>query len=305
MALERAVTLAGNNQAQLTVVEVMEELPATFDTASDSMSLEMLQKAILKECQERLKRLVEPIRTDVRVDTKILVGKSFLKIIHEVLQGQRDLVIKSVQNGGHMDRIFGSNDMHLLRKCPCPVWIMKPTEAKSYRRILVAVDIGEAADIEKQKSLNRQVLEMAASLAHSEFCELHVVHVWRAYGESEFRSGFARMPETELKTYIDEVYQKHQQWLNALMDDFATWVGKDAVDYVKPQVHLLKGTAKDEIPQLASKLEADLIIMGTLARTGIPGFIIGNTAETILNRIDCSVLAFKPDGFVTPVKVED
>jgi len=305
MALECAATLAGNNQAQLTVVEVMDELPSTVGAASDSVSPETLQEAMLEERRERLGRLVEPIRKNIHVNTKVLAGKPFLEIIREVLQGQRDLVMKSVQGGGRLERIFGSNDMHLLRKCPCPVWMMKSTETKSYRRILAAVDIGEADDIEKQSSLNRQVLEMATSLAHSEFCELHVVHVWRAFGESEFRSGFARMPEAKLKAYLDEVYQKHLQWLNGLMDDLATWVGKEALDYVKPQVHLLKGNAKDEIPRLASELQVDLIVMGTVVRTGIPGFIMGNTAETILNRIDCSVLAVKPDGFVTPVKVED
>ena len=59
------------------------------------------------------------------------------------------------------------------------------------------------------------------------------------------------------------------------------------------------------IPRLASKLQADLIVMGTVARTGIPGLFIGNTAETILGRVECSVLAVKPPGFVTPVKLED
>lgn len=305
MALERAVTLAGNNQAQLTVVEVMGELPSAMGTASDRVSPEMLQKAMREECRERLECLVEPIRKNIHVNTKVLVGKPFLAIIREVLQGQRDLVMTSVQDGGRLERIFGSNDMHLLRKCPCPVWLMKPTEAKSYRRILAAVDIGEADDIERQSLINRQVLEMATSLAHSEFCELHVVHVWRAYGESELRSGFARIPQAKLKAYLDEVYQKHLQWLNGLMDDLATWMGKEVLDYVKPQVHLLKGNAKEVIPRLADELQVDFIVMGTLARAGIPGFIMGNTAETILNRIDCSLLAVKPEGFVTPVKVED
>jgi nucleotide-binding universal stress UspA family protein len=55
---------------------------------------------------------------------------------------------------------------------------------------------------------------------------------------------------------------------------------------------------------LSRQLEADLIVMGTVARTGIPGFIMGNTAEAILNQIDCSVLAIKPPGFVTPVTLE-
>ncbi len=45
-------------------------------------------------------------------------------------------------------------------------------------------------------------------------------------------------------------------------------------------------------------------MMGTFGRTGIPGFIMGNTAETMLNRIDCSVLTVKPESFVTPIRLE-
>jgi nucleotide-binding universal stress UspA family protein len=77
------------------------------------------------------------------------------------------------------------------------------------------------------------------------------------------------------------------------------------LDYLKPQTHLVKGLARKEIPALANQIEADMVVMGTVVRTGIPGFIMGNTAETILNQIDCSVLAIKPSGFVTPITLED
>lgn len=41
--------------------------------------------------------------------------------------------------------------------------------------------------------------------------------------------------------------------------------------------------------------------MGSVARTGIPGFIIGNTAESILGQVQCSVLVIKPDGLISSV----
>jgi len=41
--------------------------------------------------------------------------------------------------------------------------------------------------------------------------------------------------------------------------------------------------------------------MGTVGRIGIRGLFIGNTAEAILNQVECSVLAVKPPGFQTPV----
>jgi nucleotide-binding universal stress UspA family protein len=52
---------------------------------------------------------------------------------------------------------------------------------------------------------------------------------------------------------------------------------------------------------MADKYNVDLIVMGTVARIGIPGLIIGNTAESIFEQVKCSVLAIKPDGFETPV----
>ena len=62
------------------------------------------------------------------------------------------------------------------------------------------------------------------------------------------------------------------------------------------QLHLLKGSPDEEIPRLSRKIEADLVVIGTVARTGIAGLFIGNTAETIFNQLDCSVLAVKPRG---------
>jgi nucleotide-binding universal stress UspA family protein len=62
--------------------------------------------------------------------------------------------------------------------------------------------------------------------------------------------------------------------------------------------------AKKVIPKIAKKLQTDLVVMGTVARTGIAGLIIGNAAEAILEQLSCSVLAIKPPGFETPVKLD-
>ena len=88
------------------------------------------------------------------------------------------------------------------------------------------------------------------------------------------------------------------------MQEMTHNLGKDATDYLNPQTHLVKGLASKEIPALAKRIDASLIVMGTVARTGIPGFFMGNTAESILSQIECSVLAIKPQGFATPVTLE-
>ena len=67
---------------------------------------------------------------------------------------------------------------------------------------------------------------------------------------------------------------------------------------------MLKGEAGILIPQLAQAKEVELIVMGTVNRAGIAGLLIGNTAEKVLRRVDCSTLTVKPERFVTPVLLD-
>ncbi len=71
------------------------------------------------------------------------------------------------------------------------------------------------------------------------------------------------------------------------------------------QIHLDKGRASEVIPETVAKHRINLLVMGTVARTGVSGLIIGNTAESVLDKVRCSVIAVKPPGFVTPVHLTD
>jgi universal stress protein E len=251
---------------------------------------------------------VEPYRNRIDIKTKILNGVHFLEIIREVLRNNRDLVIKIPESRDWLRHLFGSDDMHLLRKCPCPVWLIKPEVSKTFRRILAAVDGEDSypeAELKTRNMINRQIIEMASSLAISEFAELHIVTVWDAVGESFMRRAFSDMSEVKIVNYIDRARMQHKKNMETLFDEVCNTVSKDAMNYLKPQMHLVKSWARKEIPELTKHIEIDLIIMGTVVRTGIPGFIIGNTAETILNQINCSVLAIKPPGFITPITLQE
>jgi nucleotide-binding universal stress UspA family protein len=74
------------------------------------------------------------------------------------------------------------------------------------------------------------------------------------------------------------------------------------LDTLPHQVHLLKWPAAVAIDHVARAHRADLIIMGTVGRTGLAGFFIGNTAEEVLRESRCAVLAVKPPGFVSPIQ---
>ena len=117
------------------------------------------------------------------------------------------------------------------------------------------------------------------------------------------RGAFKVMAESEIDAYVEKLRRHESANLDTLLQEVASSQGRASLDYLKPGIHLVKGWPREEIPALAKDVEADLVVMGTVARTGVPGLIMGNTAETILNHLDCSVLAIKPPDFVTPVQL--
>jgi nucleotide-binding universal stress UspA family protein len=306
-ALERAVALAENNQAELMVVDVIPPLPAGIGMPDGGPVSRDYQAAMVNEHEARIAALVEPYLRRLDIQHKVLLGTSFLEVIRAVLRNGHDLVIKCPESPSWLDRFFSGDDMHLLRKCPCPVWLVKPRASKTYQRILAAVDVDDRytpKELDTRHRMNVQILEMASSLAISESAELHVVHAWESM--SEMIGGFvfsSDISSERLVANIEQERRQHQQLLEELLRKISSdsESARDALDYLKPRTHLLKGAARKEVPALAKRLGVDCIVMGTVARTGIRGFIMGNTAETILAQIDCSVLAIKPRGFVTPV----
>lgn len=301
-AFHHAVGLAERNDARLTVLQVIEKIPPYLNRLTPFM----LRQIRLEEHKAALNRLCEWVKGRVKTEAKLVEGKPFLEVIRDVLRNERDLVVKSAEGGdGAMTRLFGTTDMHLLRKCPCPVWLIKSTELTPFRRIMAAVDFNELdpTDPDSTEPLNRKILELAGSLAFLAQSELHVVHAWSPVGESHLRG--TGMTTEEVASYLKDIRMIHRRWFDRLMRKAKKWIGPEEYQAIKPKTHLPNGDAREVIPDIARTLGVDLIVMGTVARTGIPGLFIGNTAESILSGIDCSVLAVKPEGFVTPIKLEE
>jgi universal stress protein E len=299
-ALARAVTLAENNQAILTVVDVLPPVPASVGTLRSGSSYADLQAELVDQRRSELESLVAPFRPRLGIRVDVLVGKRFLELTRAVLRDDHDLLIKPVRSPSIIGRLFGSDDMHLLRKCPCPLWLTGPAEKANYSCIVAAVDFELEAPKPADQSLNLQIIELSASLAVSDFAALHLVHVWDAPAEIMVRS-WSSNPNEAGSAYTEGEHRRHQAAFDQLRTQLEAVIGTEAYEHLAPQFHLHRGSAAGVIPELATKLQADLVVMGTVARTGVAGLLIGNTAETILEQLQCSVLAVKPQGFVTPV----
>lgn len=295
------MALANNNQAQLTVIGFA-ETSEKQKTASDAKTRRLV-RAIVEQRQEELESLIPDGSSGcLPVKIQVLLGREFVEVIRAVLRHQFDLVIKSGEADGRFPNSFNSADLKLLRKCPCPVWMIKSIQRQGDRAILAALDYDpEDPGID---ALNSHILEVSASLALANFAEVHVVHAWGLPHESFLRSPRSGCSNADVDRMNQDEEARRRTWLESLVNNVCGAKGEKAVAYISPQLHLVKGSASQRVPELADKLRVVLIVMGTVGRTGIPGFVIGNTAEDILHRIRCSVLAIKPAGFLSPVTLD-
>jgi universal stress protein E len=290
-SLGRAVELAKRSLANLSLIEVVDAPASEISKLSFRLKGLDLNQLVVEERKARLAKLAANAGFEFsRID--VVFGTPFIKIIQQVQRYGYDLVIAAAEGkGGLNERLFGTTSLHLMRKCPCPVWIHKATKTVRYRRILAAVDLFEPDSV--KEGLNGKILELSASMAEIESAELHIVHVWDFFGETILlkRVGMTR---TDLKTMVAEIMEKHRLALEDLVKR-----------YPAPNIRrvscLKRGNPGDIIPKFAGKIRANLIVIGTVSRQGIPGLLIGNTAERVLQRMNASVLTVKPEGFVSPV----
>lgn len=280
-ALRRATILARRNDATLTVVAVVPDVPRRTRLAP--IGLEAL---LSEDHDERLAAALAELRdADLRVVSKMLKGDHAVEVIREVIRGGHDLVLRS-----HTASVpYGPIDMKLLRKCPCHVWLVAGRAAASPRKILAAVK--PSPDDSSTNALNATVLELATSLAEAEGGEVLVVHGWSMFGEGILRR---RLSTDELEKLVDEARSDAKRELDELLEPFASRIHED-------HVHLVKGLPGAVIPAFVAAHQIDLLIMGTLARSGVAGVITGNTAEQVLGEVHCSLIALKPPGFVSPI----
>lgn len=288
-AIDRANRLAMNNQARITLVRVVDELPAAAGYLLWKKRLGALQEAARTLAQNDLDELASRLDPSLTVETRILEGKPYNELIRAVLGHSYDLIIKPKQVVAKKAAL-DSTDLHLLRKCPCPIWIINPGQRKPFGKILIAVDPDPAEP--ERLSLHAELVKLGTSLAKSEQGKVEVVHTWSLQGESTLRGPRFNVSDAEIRAMANEVRAVHQNQLAELLAPYAASQIKTS---------LVKGDPGPTLVKLIEKRKPDIVVMGTVARTGLPGLLIGNTAEFVLARISCSILTLKPQGFKTPV----
>lgn len=302
IAFRSALALADRHGAALEVMACVEPPHdlSILSRISGENPDHLIEEAVEHTRSEVQARLAE-VAPDRPIALSIGVGKAYLEIIRHVPNAGCDFVVKKAEPLSGLDRfLFASTDQHLLRKCPCPVWLQTASAPARPRRVLAAVDldIQDAAEPDTLASLNRRVVAAACLIAGTEDAEVIVLHAWDAIGEGMVWA-FSGQSDARLSAdrYVNEVLDARQ----AAMDRFVAQVRAESTLRIRLVPRLVRGAPETVLHQQCAELAADVVVMGTVARTGLSGVFIGNTAENMINSLECPVLAVKPEGFESPL----
>lgn len=294
-ALKQALSLARNNKAELKAVIVCPDFPkemADYKGKYESSLIEQLQASIRKT-----REAVKVSEADVPVQIEVESGDTpAIRIIRHVIKGSHDLIIKEAKPQAS-GKGFMAMDMELLRKSPCPVWLTRPiSRHRNEMKVAVAIDPESMAS--EGHDLSVRLLQLANSISASCSGALDIVSCWHFEHEEYLRSN-ASISVHVPKSQLDELVAKRQSEQRATLDAL---IHESAITGGEYRIQHIKGLPEQAIPDFIEKNGIDILVIGTVARTGIYSFIIGNTAENILQKLGCSLLALKPNGFVSPIK---
>jgi nucleotide-binding universal stress UspA family protein len=291
-ALQTAVWTAQRCQASLTVVHAVRDVAGSLavigygDSWQPTLEEMMnLQDEYRSEGERRLKTLLAPQRAKgLDVKSEVLTGAPYEEIIHAAERLNADLVIAGTRGHSTLRRLLvGSTATRLARACPCPVWIVRPQQSIELRSILVPLDFSKVSE---------KALSLAASLSLAVGAELHLLHVCDV-------DDLHMVPPLFDQAAADLQHERQHDRQGAF-ERLERSLECCAAAHPSASLHVAQGAPWQVIGSMADKFHADLIVMGSVGRSGLSGMLIGNTAEKTLHASQHSMLIVKPDGFAAP-----
>ena len=294
LALGEAARLAEAREGSLYVLRVLEPR-RWLGSLPGSLRVERARALLERNQGDALEAAVEPLReAGLSLTVELRWGTPWLEVVRAVLQDGYDLVVKAAEGAVRGTGLFlGPTALHLIRKCPCPVWIVSSPSAGRAPKLLAALD--PEVDDPTRFALAQRIVGRAAELAQALGGELSAVAVWQAPAERLLEP---RLDPGELDAWLLALQAEARLGLDRIVA---------AAHPILPgeRARLVKGDPRRVIPELVEAEAYDVLVMGSLGRVGVAGLLLGDTAEMLVRSVRCSVLALKPPSFVCPVRLDD
>jgi universal stress protein E len=287
-ALEQSVWLARQTGAKIVLAHTLPDLRQLVTTLPAEARRDffygdgdLFDKEVRRDSDAKLQQAIgQLLAPELDITFETLLGTPYLELTHAVQQEGYDMVMAGTRGHSQWEHFFvGSTARRLVRNCPSSVWIVKGEHRAAPKVVLATTDFSDSSLKAVREGLR------IAQWAGSEF---HLMHVIEELDEELIK----RSPHgSPMRKDVNDYARLRLESLVRLLETDANQV----------QLHLSLGTAWRVIARTALHLGADLVVIGTLGRTGVSRLLLGNTAEKVLETCDSSLLTVKPDGFISPV----
>lgn len=273
---EKAARLAGaNEQLKIHVVQVIHEGVADLNIKSIDASTS-LKSFILSAAESQLEDLVEPLRVKFpNLECATLWNaRSWEGILHAAERAEADLIVKTAGVDRGLSTVVRTpDDWNLLRHSPIAVLLVKESAWAADGKILCALDAFD----DEHADLNLALLKRAAEFARTLDADLDLVCAYPLFepwvGELGAVASYSDIKhdiEVEIRERVGDL------------------VAQAEIDY-----HLLlleEGHPAQVLTQLVELAEPAMVVIGTHARTGVSGALMGNTSERILHGVSADLV---------------
>jgi len=276
--MEKAQRLA-DEQTGVHVVHVIYEGVAEISTSAIEDS-SRLKTFILESAEAQLEDQLEKVRGRFRnlESATLWNARTWEGVLHAAKDASADLILRATGEQESLGERVASvvrtpDEWNLLRHAEVPVMLVKASAWPDEPTVVCALDVFD----DSHADLNRNVLRQAAGLAGRLDGALDVVYAYPLFepwvGELGAIKSYA-----EIKSAVEEDAK-------ARMTELARAAG---VSYR----HLLleEGQTALVLARIVEDSDASLLVVGTHAREGVRGVLLGNTSERILHAVDCDVV---------------
>jgi universal stress protein E len=276
--LEKAQLLASAARATAHVIRVIYDdiVESRIPKGEDAQKL----KTFIMEAEETfLEELVDDYRSKFEnIETATIWNKKEWEGVTDVARDlSADLIIKAANVESRLQEVIHTpDDWNILRHATCPVMLVKAQAWAGEPAVIAAVNVLD----EEHEALNRRILRYAHDLTRVLGGELHVVNAFPLFEPWVGELGAAY----DYVSIKREVESEVDQRVRAIAED-------EGVDY--RLLHIREGKAPHVISDLCEETNAELVVMGTSARSGVRGMVIGNTSEALLHVVNTDVVTLR------------
>jgi len=294
-ALRKAATLARASGAVLELFHAAPQAPTPAGAAARGARRQLARAGAaerLESLRTQLARIgASPLLRGCRVRCVVVAdAPAHEAIVRRVLASSADLVIAGTRVHSLGRRLLLANtDWELIRYCPCPLLLVRQGTTYHRPRILVALDPLHARA--KPARLDELLLQEANRVAGALGGSVHAFHAYMP-----LIANVQSLMGEPLAWEDPQIEQMHGEQVRRQLDALASRAGIPA-----RRRHLAMGDVPTELAAAAREIRAAIVVMGAVSRSGLGRLFVGNTAERVLDVIECDALIVKPRGFRTPV----